>query len=146
MADPETQPAPEPCIPIKPVRLHSPTMITVATVLGAPIAGCILLAHNLRALGKRSVAREWLLGGLVATALIMVVAYFLPDRFPRMALPIGYILGMQQAVKHAHGAEYEAYIAAGGAKAPAWIAVVVGLVCMLAILVAVLLVILALPE
>jgi hypothetical protein len=115
-------------------RLYSPALMTVATFLGAPVAGCILLAHNYRVLGKQSAARHWLIWGSIGTALLLVVAYFLPDKFPHMALPIGYTVGMHQAVKQVHGAEYAAHIAAGGAKGSVWAAVGVGLACFCTIL------------
>ena len=95
-------------------------------MLGAPVAGCILLAHNFRAIGKPSAARQWLIWGTLGTALLIVVAFFLPEKFPHMALPIGYTMGMRQAVKQVHGPEYAQHIALGAAKAPAWKAVGVG--------------------
>jgi hypothetical protein len=132
--------------PSKPGKLYSPLLVAVATLLGAPVAGCILVGHNLRALGKRSAAWQWLLWGVVGTAALLIVAYFLPDRFPNSALPIGYTLGMYYGVKHAHGAEFDTHIATGGARASAWAAVGVGLTCLVAILGVLFLAILALPE
>jgi hypothetical protein len=128
------------------VRLYSPTLITVATLLGAPVAGCILLAHNFRVLGRHSAARQWLVGGSVGTAVLLVVGYFLPDNFPNMVLPISYTMGMHQAVKQLQGAEYASHLARGGAKGSAWMAVGTGLACLCAIVGIVLLVALVLPE
>lgn len=128
------------------VKLYSPVLITVATLLGTPVAGCILVAHNLRALGRHSAARQWLILGSVGTAVLLVIAYFLPANFPNMVLPIGYIVGMYQAVKQMHGADYAGHIANGGAKGSAWMAVWVGLACLCAIFGIIFLVVMVVPS
>ncbi len=128
------------------VYLYSPGLITAATILGAPVAGCILLAHNYRSLGMKSSARQLLLWGILGTAGLLVVAFFLPDKFPHMVLPIGYTMGMREAVKQLHGKEYESHVASGGAKGSAWKAVGIGVGCLCAIMAVLFLVIMIVPA
>jgi hypothetical protein len=115
--------------------LYSPALITLATVLGAPVAGCILLAQNYRVIGKQATAKQILLWGIFGTILLLVVASLLPDTFPNIVLPAGYTIGMYQAVKRSHGKDYQTYLANGGAKGPIWKAVFTGILCLIAILV-----------
>ena len=128
------------------IRLYSPALITLATFLGAPVAGCILLAHNYRALGKTATARQILIWGTLGTVLLLVVAFFLPDNFPNSALPIGYTVGMNQAVKKVHGKDYESHIASGGAKGSTWKAILTGVGCLCVIIAILLLIVFVGPE
>jgi len=50
-------------------------------------------------------------------------------------LPIGYTVGMYQAVKHLHGKDYQTHLANGGAKGSVWKAIFTGLGCLFAIMV-----------
>ncbi len=81
-------------------RLFSVGQITLATFLGMPIAGCLLLAQNYRELGKGGVAWQSLAAGVASTILLLLIAFFLPENFPNMALPVAYCIGMQQLVKY----------------------------------------------
>jgi hypothetical protein len=116
------------------VKLYSPALITLATFLGAPVAGCILLAHNNRMLGRRAAARQWLLWGTVGTALLLVVAFLLPDKLPHYVLPIGYTVAMHQVVERLYGPEYTRHIDNGGPAGSAWKAVGIGLASFCAIM------------
>ena len=127
------------------VRLYSPALITVATLLGAPVAGCILLAHNYRSLGKQATAKQLLIWGTLGTALLLVVAFFLPENFPNKVIPIAYTAGMHQAVKQLHRKDYESHIENGGAKGSTWKAIITGVGCLCAIFVIIFLVLLVLP-
>ena len=70
------------------VKLFSAGQITLATFLGAPIAGCLLLARNYRELGNGAAAWQSLVAGIVSTILLFLIAFWLPENFPNMVLPI----------------------------------------------------------
>ena len=116
------------------IRLYSPALVTVATLIGAPVAGCILLAHNYRSLGRQSTAIQLLIWGTLGTVLLLVMSYFLPENFPNGVLPIGYTVGMYLLAKQLQGKDYESHIANGGVKGSTWKAVVTGVGCLCAIL------------
>ena len=85
--------------------LFSVGQITLATFLGAPIAGCLLLARNYRVLGNGAAAWQSLVAGIVATILLFLIAFWLPENFPNMALPVAYCFGMRQLVNYLQGSE-----------------------------------------
>jgi len=91
--------------PETPGELYSVGQITLATFLGMPIAGCLLLAHNYRELGNTTAGRLSFAAGLVATILLLALAFWLPENFPNMALPVGYCFGMRQLVAYLQGGE-----------------------------------------
>jgi hypothetical protein len=117
------------------VRLYSPAQITAATVIGAPIAGAVLLARNYARLGDAVSGRKALLWGGCVTAGLLVVSLFLPDRFPNSVLPIGYSAAMYQLAKHLMGERLVSHITAGGARGSTWVAVGVGMASLLVIVV-----------
>lgn len=97
-------------------RLFSVRQITAATFIGAPIAGALFLARNYRALGLETAARQSLQWGVVATLLVFLIAYLLPDRFPNSALPIGYCFAMHQLAGRLQGRAISDHLRAGGMK------------------------------
>jgi hypothetical protein len=84
-------------------NLFSVLQIAVATFIGMPIAGCLLLAQNYRILGKASSAGQTLILGLVSTIILFFIAFSLPENFPNAALPMAYTVAMRQLVKYLQG-------------------------------------------
>ncbi len=113
----------------------SPAQIAVATFIGAPSAGCWLMAHNFLAEGKPSLAGKWKLGGIVGTVVLLILSSFLPASVPNSALPIGYTIGLLQAAKHLFGTQVSLRIEAGHASGSWWKVIGVAVVS-LAIIVA----------
>jgi hypothetical protein len=116
-------------------RLFTTGQITTATLIGAPIAGCILLYRNYRALGEVNEARKALMWGAVSTLLILWLSTLLPQRFPNSALPIGYCFAMMQLTKRLQGSTISAHVAAGGLKGSWCVTIGVGLACLTTIFV-----------
>src|SRR5689334_8898899 len=85
-------------------RLFTVGQIVTATMIGLPIAGCILLYQNYRTLGERDEARKALMWGVISTLLMFWVATLLPQRFPNGALAVGYCFAMSQLAKRLQGA------------------------------------------
>lgn len=127
-------------------KLYSPGHIAWATFLGAPIAGCVLLALNYRRFGKSTSANLALVTGFIGTGLLLVIAFFLPDNFPNSILPAAYTFGMYQCVKSLQGKAYEHHVANGGIKASAWAATGIGILSLLCIFAALVAVILVAPD
>ncbi len=84
-------------------NLFTDLQISVATFVGMPIAGCLLLAQNYRNLGRASSGWKTLILGLVSTIVLFIVAFSLPERFLNFVLPMAYTIGMRQLVKYLQG-------------------------------------------
>ena len=118
---------------VSPRRLYSVAQIIVATFVGAPIAGCLLLAHNFRALGQAKAAWHSLIWGVASTSILFVGAVWLPENFPNAALPAGYYFAMRQVAIHFQGTSISNHLFAGGKKC-SWAATVgTGVACLVLI-------------
>ena len=142
--DPE--PAPVPDLPLVAGALYSPGQIGLATFLGAPIAGCWLLAANYAALGKRDARRRTLIYGALGTIVMLAIAYFLPEHFPNVVLPAVYTVTLRGVAEREQGKLFNAHVQGGGRKHSSWRAAGIGLVWLAAILAACTLVLLLLPS
>jgi hypothetical protein len=111
-------------------KLFSVGQITLATSLGAPIAGGLLIASNYRNLGKRTAAWHSITLGTASTIVIFVLAYWLPENFPNMALPVAYCFGMRQFAMHLQGEAISNHLKVGGEKSSWLIPIGVGLGCL----------------
>jgi len=110
-------------------KLFSIGQITLATFLGAPIAGCLLTAQNYRVLGKVNAAWQTLAVGIVLTVLVFIVAFALPENFPNIVLPVAYTVGCRESVKYLQG-DVIASREAQGARGSWPIAIGVGIGCL----------------
>jgi hypothetical protein len=128
-------------------KVFSVGQITLATFIGAPIAGCLLLSHNYLIAGKKKEARLSLAWGGIATALVLLLSSLLPTGFPNGALPFGYCFAMQQTAKRLQGNAIAEALQASASKGSWWMTTGIGIGCLLAIVVIVLgLLILINPE
>jgi hypothetical protein len=114
-------------------KFFSVGQITLATFLGMPIAGCLILARNYRVLGKDGAAWQSLGAGIVSTLLLFLIAFFLPENFPNIALPMAYCFGMRQLVQYLQGGAIDNHLKAGGRKGSWAITIAVGLGCLVII-------------
>lgn len=109
-------------------KLFTVGQITLATFLGMPIAGCLLLAQNYRELGNGGAAWQSLAAGSASTLLLLLIAFSLPENFPNMALPVAYCFGMRQLVNYLQGSEI------ANRRQGSWaVAVALGLGCLVII-------------
>ena len=60
------------------MKLYTETQVAIASGVGSPLAGGILMAHNASAVGAKSDARRYLFITVAATAVLLVVASLLP--------------------------------------------------------------------
>lgn len=127
-------------------RLYTSGQIAYATFLGAPIAGCWLLAANYRTLGNTPAANRALTWGALATVGIFTIAFFLPDNFPNTVLPIAYTFGLYAYAKQLQGTALAAHFSAGGLRHTHGRAVGIGLVFLVVTLILFFTVAMILPE
>jgi len=113
--------------------LFSPTQIAVAAFLGAPIAACWFLSRNYRALDQGRSAAQSLLWGVLGTAALLGISFFLPDNFPSQALPLGYTFGLYYVAKQLQGETVAEHIATGGRLGSWWNVVGISLICLVLI-------------
>ncbi|CAN5453202.1 hypothetical protein BH10ACI1_BH10ACI1_16070 [soil metagenome] len=114
-------------------NLFTVGQIALATFIGAPIAGCLLLAQNYRYLGKAGSAWLTLILGFVSTIILLFIGFLLPEKFPSFVLPAAYIFGMRQIVGNLQGDVIAAQEEQG--KKGSWaITVGVGIGCLVLIL------------
>jgi nicotinamide riboside transporter PnuC len=108
-------------------RLFSVGQIAVATFLGSPLPGILLIAKNCSSKGRQSEARSTALWAIGFTVAVIVLAFILPDSVPASGLAIGYTMGVFQWAKQKQGKEIEEHIANGGSLASWWTTIGIGL-------------------
>jgi hypothetical protein len=116
-------------------RLYSAGQIGLATFLGAPIAGCLLLARNYELLENKKAAWQLLAVGIGATIVLLIIAFLLPENTRGSGLSLGACIGMYFTAKHLQGETVERHLKAGGRKGSWGLTVALGLVSALIIIV-----------
>lgn len=114
--------------------LFPPNAATLATFLGAPIAGAVVLAMNYRRLGRSSAALRAVLWGLLATAALIGLGFVLADRSPAFLVALIPVAIMAQLAKTLQGEAFEQHKQAGGKVASMWKAAGIGLVSLVGLL------------
>jgi len=100
-------------------KLFSVGQITLATFIGMPVAGCLLLAQNYKCLGKITAAWQTLALGVALTIILFFIGFWLPENFPNAVLPMIYTIAMRQLLKYLQGDAIAAYEAQG--KKGSWV-------------------------
>ncbi len=75
-------------------RVFTVGQVTVATLIGTPLAGCLLLALNESALGRPGRRDPTILWGALITIAAMLIAFTLPETVPNPLLPALYTIAM----------------------------------------------------
>jgi hypothetical protein len=107
--------------------LYSARAVAIATFLGTPIAGAVLMAINYRRLNDRQAAASVLGFGLLLTAISITLALILPESFPGVAVWAPMLLIMQQLASRLQGDEVKECVRLGGVEGPLRHAVGIGL-------------------
>jgi hypothetical protein len=107
-------------------QLFDSRAVAIATLLGTPVAGAILMALNYRRLGQKSKATLAVVYGIVATALATGVGFFLPQGVGS-GVGIGLLFATMNVAKSLQGPAIEEHQRQGGKLASRWIAFFVGL-------------------
>ena len=108
-------------------KLFSVGAIVLATFLGSPVAGTVLMAINYWRLGRRSAAWISIAAGVLATALIIAVAAALPEETPNSPFIIAQLLGMYFAARGLQESLISQHRHAFGRLASMWAAVGISL-------------------
>ena len=115
----------QPAVP--PYTLHSLNAITLATFLGSPVAGAILMSLNYRRMGKPGPATVTLVLGILGTILLLGISMILPDRSPASLLAIGNVLAMWFIASKLQGDDIMYHEVVGGKIASRWKAAGIGI-------------------
>lgn len=125
--------------------LYDVRHITIATFLGSPLAGAIVMALNYRRLAPDKVVSTIALG-VVASAATFGLAFILPDDFPNVVLPAAYTAAMASIAGKAQGGAIEQARTAGEPPASGWRSAGIGLATLAALAVLVVGILFASPE
>ena len=112
--------------PIPPYELFNFHSVALATILGTPMAGCILMAVNYRRLGKGGQAAATIGIGLLVTAAAMGIGYVMPQGVAGL-LALALLFGTRAVAKSLQGFEVEEHVRQGGKLGSKWAAAGIGL-------------------
>src|SRR5690242_3684427 len=84
-------------------KLYTWQQVALATFLGAPLAGCLLLGSNAAAKGKPKERLQMIVVGAVATVAVLALALILPKNFPNTIVPVSYTIAIRQYAKGIEG-------------------------------------------
>jgi len=73
-----------------PARLYSPRQIYTATFVGGPLAGAWFLSRNFRVLSRGPESSRAIAIGVAVTVCLFPILLVLPEKFPRLVIPIAY--------------------------------------------------------
>jgi hypothetical protein len=112
-------------------KLYSPGSVTIATLLGSPLAGAIVMALNYDRMGQRKTAWQCCALGFVGTVALFALGIIFP-KLPNGAA-VGSVVGMYYAAKSAQGPQFQQHIQQGGRADSPWKAAGIGLLCLVVI-------------
>jgi hypothetical protein len=113
--------------------LYSPRQIGVASFIGSPLTGVVLLQANYRAMARPGPANTTAVLGTLASVALFVVVFALPKGIPSLPFNLGAAYAMLGIANVTQGAPFAGHIAAGGARRSHWW-VVLAVACMVAAL------------
>lgn len=117
------------------VALYTSKHVALATFLGTPVAGAVLMALNENRVGRAGAAIKTLLAGLVATGFLLTLGLVLPDNVPTFPISIGSLFVMSAIAKSRQAGFVAQHFAAGGKQGSGWAAAGIGLLSLLVVLV-----------
>jgi hypothetical protein len=109
------------------IKLFDANAVALATFLGSPVAGSILMAINYKRLGKGGNAAAAVLLGVVSTAAAIALGYFIPATYTT-AVAVVLVVAMRAVAQALQGPSVEQHVRQGGALSSKWAASGVGLV------------------
>jgi threonine/homoserine/homoserine lactone efflux protein len=128
------------------VRLYSKIQVSVATLLGSPFAGAVLMFLNYRSLEMNKKAAQSLVIGGGATLLLLLVAFLLPENSPNFILPLASIVAIQEWYKRSQEEAFRNHVARGGRKGSWWVSIGVSLSLLVLVVAVTVGVVMVLPE
>jgi hypothetical protein len=117
------------------VALYTSKQVALATFLGSPLGGAVLMALNESRIGRAGAAIKALLAGLVATGFLLTLGLILPPNIPTFPIAIGSVFVMASIAKARQAGFVAQHLAAGGKPASGWAAAGIGILSLLVALV-----------
>jgi len=114
-------------------RFYSARQVWIASFIGGPMAGCLLLGSNYAALGRASARVRAIVVGVVATVVLFALVLVLPKNFPHSAVPMAYSGALYGFAKTTEGAAHQGRPPA--AHQSSWKAVGIGFASLIMLLV-----------
>lgn len=114
--------------------LYSSSQIFAASFIGSPIAAAWFAASNLRKLHQPANAQKIIVWGVVATIVVMAIAFVLPDRIPNSTFPLLYSIGIRLVARAVFDPVVGKQKAAGAILGSWWSVVGVSLLWMILVL------------
>ena len=119
------------------VALYNANQVALATFCGTVLAGAILMTLNERRVGRASAGWAILGGGVIVSGLLFGVAFLLPENVPSLPISIGPIVAMRFFAQKRQGMFVNEHLMLGGKKGSGWAAFGIGMACLVAIVIAV---------
>lgn len=120
---------------INTIELYSQRAISIATYFGGPLAAGILARQNFINLGKEELGKKSLIIGIVATILLFVGIFSVPeeimDKVPNAIIPLIYTGIIYLIIEKYQGRELQQHKENNRPFYSAWKATGIGAVCML---------------
>src|SRR5579862_1094441 len=121
-----------PASPVPPFKLFDSTSVAIATLLGSPVAGTLLMGINYHRLGKGGKAAAAIVIGLVATIVAIIFGNLVPYAFSS-AVAIGLLLTTRSCAQALQGPAVSEHVAQGGRLGSRWAATGIGVAFLAAI-------------
>jgi len=113
--------------------LYTPRQIYAASFLGSPLCAAWFLRKNFLATSNPGLASKTTWRAIVLTTALLVVGYFLPERFPNFVLPLLYSFLIYQYALSIFGKPVKDHLDRGGTKGSWWEVLGVSIVSLIAI-------------
>jgi hypothetical protein len=120
-------------LPPPPYQLYDYRSVGLASFLGTPLGGSVLMAMNYRRLGNRASAAGALAVGIVATSLLLLLGFSGIASTGVQIIGLLAFIGMMQGAKAIQGFEIQEHVRLGGRLASKGSAAITGLVCLAAV-------------
>ena len=127
--------APQGMLPGAAVPLYSANKVALATFLGTPLGGSVIMAINERRLGRSQAAVLIVLLGALASAALIGIGFLLPDGAPSAPLGLVTVVGLRLIAHKRQHAIVDAHTIAGGKTGSGWAAAGIGLASAVVVLV-----------
>jgi hypothetical protein len=132
--------------PAQPYKLYSLGGIVVATLVGGPLAGGVILAINYRRLARSGAALQAVIWSALATLAFISAAIVLPSETPNWPFWLVPMGGMNAAAKLFQGGMLDEHFKRGGAKASTLGAAGIGFLADIVVIVVFIAILMILPE
>ncbi len=114
--------------------LYAPNLVGLATFLGSPFGGSVIMAINEHRVGRTRAAVKTVLAGFVGTGLLFALAALLPTGVPRFPFSVGPLVLMMFIARSRQDAFVRQHHAMGGKRGSAWAAAGVGVLSSVVVL------------